>query len=221
MLIQEKKREILLVPIQISGGTIGGIAQYYSVSRDAIPNGSITVYGFLGGVAGAIAVTLIAARLKQDLSLRHNFVGAIATGFAFDLVLKGIVSILTLQSQVQRLETANISAQYEHINTLSEVAQVQNPAQRKQKIINRISDIASTTSDRTIKEKAISAVDETAEISSQEIKLNTIKDLKELALNTDDPEIKEQILIDLTEYTQGYSQVVMDAAKSALATITR
>lgn len=131
------------------------------------------------------------------------------------------MSIFTLQSQVNNLELAQQNAQIEQIETIGQLARASNFPESKAIAVNKLTEIAETNNSE-VAEKAIKTVEQTAKVSNPKIKIQTIEELRDVALNSVDHDKIQRILVELKEYTdEVYHSDVRNKAQEAINTITK
>ena len=218
------KLEIVQGSIQLGGGFIGGIGNYYlktiSVNEINHETGEIPVYGFLGALAGVIGVTVVLSRVEKNLSPSKTWGRSIACGLTFPLILSGIADLVSLKAQVYQLQAENIAGQEQSINALRNVAEVSRDPQAKTQVLSEIAQIAERSAQDEIIEQAIEALDDADDrTKNSQVLLNTIASLEKIALKSDDSAITQQIINELLNYKENYSQQIAQKAETAIMNI--
>ena len=217
------KKEAIITGIQLAGGFVGGIgnSQLKTLnSQSVVPTRELPTYGFLGSLAGLVGTALIIWRLKKDFSLNQNFVIAIACGLSFQLILSGIIDLVSLKSQVMELRNANIIEQQQSIETIQDLAAKTADPKIKKEAVEEITKIAQRSESEEVVEEAIAALDDTDDNSRNiEVQLTTIANLEQLAINSQSDEVRLTITDSLNHYLQGYGKRVADRATEALNNI--
>lgn len=214
----------LIVPSCIFGGYLGGKGNYY---LEQINNPQPVVsdinlhqhqYQFLGSLSGVIGVGLLCYKIKKELPFLYLiFCAAIACGLFFPLIFDTIQSLAGLHTRVIQLENENHSQQIQYIDTVQRIAVAKSPAEQKEIAIEDLSNIAKKTNDSEVRSEAIAATDATAKQSNAELKIKAIDKMVKTAQTTDDPEIIEEILLNLEDFANGrHGQDVTLKAQQAL-----
>lgn len=205
--------------IQLSGGFVGGIgnSQLQTLNTETIvPLNKLPTYGFLGSLSGLVGTALIIWRLKKDFSLNQHFVIAIACGLSFQLILSGIIDLVSLKSQVTELRNANIVEQQQSIETIQDLAAKTADPKVKKEAVEKITKIAKRSESEEVVEDAIAALDDTDNNSRNvDVQLATIANLEQLAINSESDEVRQNIIDNLNHYRTGYGERVANRAEQA------
>jgi hypothetical protein len=186
----ENKQEIAIAFCSIIGGATGGIGHhvYNKTYNQSEVQGTFVADGLSGVIAGFIGITFIAWKLKCDFNLRQITAITMSLGLGFHAVFGGIKNVVSMQSQIYKLQDAVTTEQQAAIENLSAIASTIKDPEIKKQAIASFADIAERSEDP---EMPIDAIKNLALESRDTVKVEAVETLSTIVDNSENQEIVE------------------------------
>ena len=201
----------------VSGGIGGYVFKINSSSN--IPTSHALISGALIGTVGAIVLAQkLAVFLNQPMAIAHFLASGAISGLAYNPVINSVQSIVSAKLSLHQLQAEVVQTQIQTIEQIETIAQTENGAARKAIALDKLESFADEDNlPEQVLEQVVESGSAIAIKSSPELKIEQIERLEKLYYETDNAEIKADIITDLEKFATGeYSDRVTQAAWKAL-----